>query len=187
MKHIIRKAYIDYEKEEKWLNDMSAKGLALTHYSWCKYVFEDAKKGEYIYRIELLKNLASHPESLKYIQFLEENNVECVATYFRWIYLRQKASDGEFEIYTDIDSKYKHYKTIFTFWTMLSFLEFFAGIINIYTGVTNYLRFSNYIGLLNINIIFGILLIMLGIILAKLSFSVWKKLKKLKLEKSIRE
>ena len=50
MKHIVRKAYVDYEKEE-----MSAKGAALTNYSWCKYTFEDTPKGEYIYRIELLK------------------------------------------------------------------------------------------------------------------------------------
>ena len=29
MKHIVRKAYIDYEKEENWLNEMSAKGYEL--------------------------------------------------------------------------------------------------------------------------------------------------------------
>ena len=29
MKHIIWKPYWNYEKEEKWLNDMSAKGLAM--------------------------------------------------------------------------------------------------------------------------------------------------------------
>lgn len=33
MKHIVRKAYWNYEKEEKRLNEMSAKGMALTDYS----------------------------------------------------------------------------------------------------------------------------------------------------------
>ena len=46
---------------------MSAKGFAFTDYSWCKYVFEDSDKGEFIYRIELLGNLVKHPESKKYI------------------------------------------------------------------------------------------------------------------------
>lgn len=101
MKHIIRKVYWDYENEEKWLNEMSAKGLQLESYTWCKYVFADGVPGEYIYRLELLENLATHPESIKYIQFLEENNVEHVASYMRWVYLRKKASDGEFQVYSD--------------------------------------------------------------------------------------
>ena len=30
MKHIVRKAYWDFEKEEQWLNEMSARGMAMT-------------------------------------------------------------------------------------------------------------------------------------------------------------
>jgi len=48
MKHIVRKAYWDYEKEEKWLNAMSAKGMALTDYSWCRYVFTETPCNEFI-------------------------------------------------------------------------------------------------------------------------------------------
>lgn len=47
MNHIVRKAFFDYEKEEKYLNEMSAKGLALTDYTQFRYVFQDAPKGEY--------------------------------------------------------------------------------------------------------------------------------------------
>lgn len=39
MKKVIYKAYYDYEKEEKWLKEMSAKGLALINYSWLRYTF----------------------------------------------------------------------------------------------------------------------------------------------------
>lgn len=53
MKQVIRKAFWNYEKEEHWLNTMSAKSLAMTNYSWCRYVFEEEPRGEYIYRIEL--------------------------------------------------------------------------------------------------------------------------------------
>ena len=71
MKHIVRKPYWNYEKEENWLNEMAAQGLALTGYSWCRYEFEDSDKGKYIYRIELLDQSSSHPASRQYIAFLE--------------------------------------------------------------------------------------------------------------------
>ena len=104
MKHIVRKAYWDFEKEEAWLNEMSARGMAMTDYSWCRYVFEDAPNRQYIYRIELLENMPTHPESIAYLRFLEESGVEYVASYMRWVYLRKPAADGPFDIYTDIDS-----------------------------------------------------------------------------------
>ena len=51
MKTVIRKAYFDFENEEKWLNEMSAKGFALTDYTWCRYVFSDCMPGKYVYRL----------------------------------------------------------------------------------------------------------------------------------------
>ncbi len=54
MRHVIRKLFFDFEKEELFLNKMSANGLALSKYTWGKYVFYEAPKGEYIYRLELL-------------------------------------------------------------------------------------------------------------------------------------
>lgn len=52
MKHVVRKLFWDYEKEENWLNEMSAKGLVLSKYSWYSYEFLETPKNEYI-RIEL--------------------------------------------------------------------------------------------------------------------------------------
>ncbi|MCB2293245.1 DUF2812 domain-containing protein [Clostridium algoriphilum] len=77
----IYKLYYDYEKEENWLNEMSANGMTLTKYTWCRYVFTEAPKNEYIYRLELLQHSPSHPESIAYIKFLEETGVECIIEY----------------------------------------------------------------------------------------------------------
>ncbi len=46
-------------------------GLALISYSWCRYEFEDCVPGEYIYRLELLDQLHSHPESVNYLSFMD--------------------------------------------------------------------------------------------------------------------
>ena len=135
MKTIVRKAYWNYEKEEKWLNEMSAKGFALTDYSWCRYVFSDCEPGEFVYRLELLENLPSHPESLKYIRFMEENDAEYVASYMRWVYFRKKVSARAFDIYSDIESKIKHYQRIIRLFSVIAFGNLVAGGSNVYIGI----------------------------------------------------
>lgn len=60
----------DFEKEEKWLNEMSAKGMQLVGVGIFKYIFEEGNPGEYFYRIELLEELPTHPESISYIRFM---------------------------------------------------------------------------------------------------------------------
>ena len=52
----------DYDKEETWLNDMSAKGLLLHSVGFCKYTFEEGDPGKYIYRLELLNPRLSREE-----------------------------------------------------------------------------------------------------------------------------
>lgn len=102
----------DYEKEEAWLNEMSNKGYQLVHVGIFKYVFEVDHSKRYIYRLELLDQLPSHPSSVDYMKFLEETGVECVSTILRWAYFRKEAGENGFELYSDIASRIKHYKRI---------------------------------------------------------------------------
>lgn len=182
MKTIVRKLYSHYEKEEKWLNAMSAKGLALTEYTWCRYVFEDCEPGEYIYRIELLENALSHPESKAYIAFMKESGIEHVSSYIRWVYFRKKAFEGAFDIYTDIDSRIKHYTRIIRLWGIIGLANLSIGIANFHTA---FIRLSEYgtqilLHLYCLNLILGGLLIGLCI-------PYFRKITKLKKEKSLRE
>lgn len=185
MKHVVRKLFWDYEKEEKWLNEMSAKGLALSDHSWCSYVFTETPNNEYTYRIELLDNMPTHLESIAYIKFLEENGVECISTYVRWVYLRKKSSEGAFDIYTDLESKIKHYKRIKVLWNSSMWLEFIFGLFNIIVGLTNYS--NGYGGISIVNIIMGGLLILLGLVFLRFGAPLRKKIKNLQQENLIRE
>jgi hypothetical protein len=178
MIQVIRKAYWDYEKEESWLNQMSAMGMALIDYSWCRYVFEQAQPNEYIYRLELLKNHHSHPDSISYIRFLEESGVECVAKYMRWIYLRKKASEGPFDIYTDLESKYKYYKRVFAFWNTLFLFEFSIGLFNLLIGIINGTA---------INLICSIPCLCFAIVFAKVNLRNKMRIKKYEQERTIHE
>ena len=131
MKKIIHKAYWNPDKEQQWINELAAKGLSLSDYSWCRYVFEETEPGKYIYQIELLENKPGNPESELYLHFLEDAGVEIVAIYMRWVFLRKKAADGPFAIYSDCESKIQHLNRLKNFWTGLLVLEFSVGLFNL--------------------------------------------------------
>ncbi|UQZ32176.1 hypothetical protein C2I18_00575 [Paenibacillus sp. PK3_47] len=109
-----------HEKEEAWLNEMSGKGLVLSEVQVPKYIFKQDTPGKYVYRLELLEHLPSHPESKNYIQFLEETGIEYIGAFKRWVYFRKPAKNGAFELYSDMDSKIKHYERITTLANVLS-------------------------------------------------------------------
>lgn len=183
MKHIIRKAYWNYEKEEKWINEMSAKGLAMVDYSWCRYVFVDAEPGEYTYRIELLPQHAGHIESKKYIEFLESTGAEHVASYMRWIYCRKKTVDGPFDLFSDIDSRIKHYQRVSVFWWALTMAELSIGISNIVIGTTG----NDYSRIANMNVVMGTVCVAIGVAIFFVGRNVRKKIRKLKKQQTIME
>ncbi|MEG0693445.1 MAG: DUF2812 domain-containing protein [Oscillospiraceae bacterium] len=187
MKYIVHKPYFNYEKEENWLNQMSAKGMALTDYSWCRYVFEEVANSQYIYRIEMLENAPTSVEGRAYLKFLEENNVDCVATYMSWAYLRKKSSEGSFDIYSDIDSRIKHYQRVTTLWNIFMWIELIVGFINLLIGGLHVWGIINLSGIAVYNLFIGSICMGLGVLLCGLRIPFIKKLKQLKREKVIRE
>jgi len=114
MRFEIKRGYHDFQDNENWLNEMSSIGNALTGYKvgWHedRFIFESASPGEYRYRILVLDKVASHPESVRYLQFLEESGIELVTSYHATVFLRKKAADGPFDIYTDKNSLIRYYR-----------------------------------------------------------------------------
>lgn len=187
MAHVIRKMFWNYEKEEEWLNAMAAKGMMLTGYTWCRYVFEEGTPKEYTFRIELLEHIPTHPESKAYINFMKENGIDCIASYKRWVYFRRNSSEGAFDIYTDLESKLQHYKRIHVLWLTLMAVEMIIGLVNILIGVVN-LNFNENVGKYStVNLIVGFLLIALGILFWRLDTPIRRKITKLLREQQIRE
>jgi hypothetical protein len=182
MKHVVRKLFVDFEKEEKWINEMAAKGLNLIDYSVGRYLFEEGKPGEYIYRLELLKELPSHAESKAYINFMEETGVECVATYMRWVFFRKKAEEGAFDLYSDYNSRIKHYERIVWLLGTVWLLNLFAAGYNVVLGLTIGREHGFYVNIY-ISVLSWFIVIVFGTIIA----SYIKKIRKLKTEKQLYE
>lgn len=122
------KFYANYEKEERWLNSMAAQGWHLIDYVFGRYTFAKGEPGEYIYRIQLLDYPPAHPESAPYLELLEEAGVEVITSTFRWVYLRKRAADGPFEIFSDRESRIAHYRKVMAMLLPLAAINLLYGL-----------------------------------------------------------
>lgn len=115
------KLYFDKEKETEWLNEMSAKGYALTDFYCGVYRFEKCRPGEYIYQIDIVNGFF-HVDD-EYRDFMEDIGVEPVCMWGFWIYLRKKTADGPFQLYTDAESSIEHYSKIRLMFKVAAIIE----------------------------------------------------------------
>lgn len=113
--------YFDKDKETKWLNKMSEAGLSMTGFFAGFYQFDKCEPGKYVYQIDFGEKLFA--VSNDYREFMEETGVEIVQTWGYWIILRKPASEGEFQLYTDVDSSIEHYTKIRTMFKVVTILE----------------------------------------------------------------
>jgi len=185
MKHTTFKFFYNYEKEERWINSMSAKGMALVDYFWARYVFEEEDPGKYIYKIEFLDKMGSkNIENIAYVSFLEDLGVECVGIYMHWATFRKEAKEGPFEIFTDLNSRIKSCRKISRWWLSLAAFE---GAIGLYESILAAIQLS--IGKFSFlsTVIFPSLIMAFAILFFSLGWSIRAKLKELIKESKIYE
>ena len=179
MRKIIHKVFFawDFDKEEKWLNELAAKGLSLIGVGLFRYEFEETLPGEYSYKLELLEKNINHPESQQYLAFLEETGAEHVGSWIRWAYLRKKRSEGEFELFSDNASRAKHLVRILTLIGVIGALNLLAFFYNL----TIFFIFHNSVSL------FSLLNLLLALLFTFGFIRLWRNRKKLKTEQSLFE
>ena len=121
----------DFQKEEQWLQQMAAKGLALVAVGFARYEFEDTEPGEYDVCLQLLEQREKHPESIKYLEFLEQMGAEHVGTYGRWIFVRKKRAEGGLQLFSDYGSRIKQLSRIIGLIAPVSAANILIGISNV--------------------------------------------------------
>lgn len=157
----------EFDKEEKWLNEMAAKGLTLVSMHFFKYMFEETDPGEYQIRIELLEKHPTHPESEKYIRFIEETGAEQVSSWIDWVYFRKKTADGPFELFSDNTSRVRMLNRVIGLLTTLLVLCLASGGYNLFL----YFLWGNTVSLV------GLLPLAVSVLLG---IGLWRILKKKK-------
>lgn len=168
----------NFDKEEDWLNKMAAKGLILVAVGFCKYIFEECIPGEYNVRLELLENNATHAESQRYIEFVEETGGEYIGSIMRWVYFRGKTDNGEFNLYSDSTSRIKYLNRVLISLGIISITNISIGLSNISI---------HFLGGLYINFIFSIFSLSLALFAGYGFFRVFQKKSKLKREHDLFE
>lgn len=141
MRRVIHKWFWawDFDKEEQWLNEMAARGLALVAIGVCKYTFEESLPGEYNVRLELLDNLPSHAESERYIKFIEDTGAEYLGSITRWAYFRSRTDAGEFSLFSDNASRIRHLNRLLPLLSVVTLSQIPIAISNLsfYLGIGN--------------------------------------------------
>ena len=166
MRKVIRKLFWawDFDKEEKWLNEMASKGLALCAVGFCRYEFEQCKPGEYAVCLQMLENKPQHAESEKYIEFVEETGAEHVGSYLTWVYFRKKTEDGPFELHGDYQTRIRHLRSIMALLVPLLIINCGIGMHNLWIGIHFSSALNQVCACLNIGVS-----VLLGIGLKKLN------------------
>ena len=118
----------DFEKEERWLNEMALQGWVLDSVGVCTYNFIKCEPGEYSVRLEM------RPYDEGYVNFMNETGAEFVGRMIMWIYFRKKAADGPFDLYSDIDSKIAHLDRIGKMLAAIGGLNLVSAIMNAANG-----------------------------------------------------
>ncbi len=134
--------FYDKEKEEEWLNGMCQQGWGMTNYFGGVYTFEPCSFGEYIYQVDLpdLKGAKGSRDQKKreYIEFVESTGAEYVCSWVFYMIFRKKASEGDFKLYTDIESEIKLFERLRQLFLAVALIEVFFAVIQ----TANYINYT---------------------------------------------
>lgn len=100
--------YYDKDREEEFLNSMVTKGYAMTRFFLGVYWFEECKPGEYTYRVDIIRDKSTKQKN-EFYDLIRESGGELVETWEYGLFFGKK---GDFEIYSDNESKMEQYSRI---------------------------------------------------------------------------
>ena len=126
------KLYFDKDKETQWLNEMSQKGWAMNGFFAGFYRFEPCEKGKYTYQIDFGNEFFSVSDD--YREFMSDSDIEIIQSWGFWVFLRKLSSEGEFQLYTDVDSQIEHYKKIRNMFKAVTVLELICLFIELFSA-----------------------------------------------------
>ena len=92
---ILIRWFVDFDKEEAWLNEQSAKGWGFWHTNGVIYRFKACQPGEFIYQIDFDEKKSAVGED--YVVFRNSCGDSFVHQWKSKIYWKRKSADGPFE------------------------------------------------------------------------------------------
>lgn len=106
--------FVDFDKEEKWLNEMAGKGWALKSTNGVLYRFNQCRPGEFIYQIDFNEK-KSGTEAGDYVAFRSSCGDRFVYKCKSKIYWAREQASGPFESDDNIAAKLRLTNKAFQF------------------------------------------------------------------------
>ena len=139
----------DYEKEEKYLSDMSKKGYRLKKVTWPGfYTFEVVEPENFIYRLSFKNPMES--DFNNYVQIFEDGGWEYLFDFVGWSYFRKSGDEKNTEIFSDDESRLELINKVFTSRFLPILIIFtlivFPNAIHVFDGSFPYVKniFTNF-------------------------------------------
>ncbi|QGG51124.1 DUF2812 domain-containing protein [Lysinibacillus pakistanensis] len=126
MKKFKFRFFIDYEREEQWINNMAEQGWHLKKFWPFVFLFENGISDQYIYRNEMVLK-----RKKDYFDFLDTMNIEHVNSFGVWAYFRKRKEEGPFEIFSGKSEKIKYLSRINKLFILACLINAFAVLLNI--------------------------------------------------------
>lgn len=115
------KIYFDKDAETKWLNEMCEQGWAMQSFFAGFYTFDKCEPGKYIYQVDFGEKFFGTTD--EYRELMKDMNITIIQNWGYWLILRKEASEGAFELYTDVESKIEHYTKIRNMFKIVTIIE----------------------------------------------------------------
>ena len=106
--------FVDFDKEEKWLNKMARKGRAFQSVHGFIYCFGECKPGEFIYQIDFDEKESKNGAG-DYVAFRSSCGDQLVDKHKSKIYWRRETASGPFEAENNVAAKLRLTNKAFNF------------------------------------------------------------------------
>ena len=139
----ILKIFINYSKEEKWLNEMSKKGYEVTSNSF-GYTFRSINPDDITYRIDY-RTFKNKKDFIDYCTIFEDSGWKHIlgSKYSGKQYFKKVSDKCDEDIFSDNISKANRYKRASNIWLRFSRIYLVLLIVFALTGVININAFIN--------------------------------------------
>lgn len=137
------KCFIDYNKEEEWLNAMAKKGYELENVSF-GYKFRSSKQEDAIIKIDC-REFKKQKDFIDYCTLFEDSGWKhiCGNKYSGTQYFKKVDQNGYDDIFSDRKSKSERYKRLSNMCMKLAFMLLCIGVVFGINGMFDYKAIIN--------------------------------------------
>ena len=155
--------FVDFDKEERWINEMSKAGWAFWHTNGVFYRFKKCEPNEFIYQIDFDEK-KTKDEVDDYVSFRSSCGDRFVHQWKQKLYWKRKTTSGPFEAENNVAAKLRLTNKAFdhhlnTFWGLMLIAAFSFLVLMPLSKFLPECGFTKWLFEFSVGLTYGILLV----------------------------